>query len=88
MNKVRVRNIDYALTGSVDIEGRGALSFRIEPNTWTEVPDEIYTHLKAKFANPRRYEVPNSLPDRDGIYRMDPNQTRLETSLQYLVEFA
>lgn len=90
MHKVRVRNIDYALTGSVDIKGAGkTLSFRIEPNVWTEVADEVYEMLKHKFGNPKFSNAPNSLPNQDGEYYGYPGQTRPEqTNSQYLVEFA
>ena len=85
--QVRVRNIDYALTGSVDIQGRKPISYRIEPNVWTDVPDEVYDQLKAKFGNPQFHSVPNALPGADGNYYGYPGQTRVEQHLQYLLEF-
>lgn len=90
MHKVRVRNIDYALTGSVGSKDLGkSIKFRIEPNTWTEVPDEVYEMLKSKFSNPRYSDAPNSLPGQDGNYYGHPGQTRPEqVNSQYLVEFA
>ena len=89
MRKVRVRNIDYALTGSVDCRDGKPISFRIEPNVWTEVPDEVYSMLKSKFGNPMFSQAPNSLPDGQGNYYGSPGQVRTEQyNNQYLVEFA
>jgi hypothetical protein len=87
--KVRIRNIDYALTGSVDIKGSSPIKYRLEPNKWTEVPDEVYDQLKNKFGNAKFSEVPNSLPGADGNYYGYPGQVRAEqTNGQYLIEFA
>lgn len=88
MKKVRIRNIDYALTGSVDIQGKKPIMFRLEPNKWTEVPDVVYTHLKNKYGNPQTHDVPAALPSPDGNYYGYPGQTRTEQHLQYLIEFA
>lgn len=89
MKKVRVRNINYALTGSVDIEGRKSIKFRIEPNIWTEVADEIYDMLKHKFGNPKYSDAPNAIPEVNGNYYAHPGQTRSEqVNGQYLVEFS
>ena len=89
MNRVRVRNISYALTGSVDIQGEKPLTYRLEPNVWTEVPDEVFSQLKSKFGNPKFSDAPNSLPGQDGNYYGYPGQTRAEqVNGQYLVEFS
>lgn len=90
MPRVRVRNIDYALTGSVDSKELGkTLSFRLEPNVWTEVADELFEMLKHKFGNARYSEAPASLPGPDGNYYGFPGQQRAEQSNgQYLVEFS
>lgn len=88
MKEVRVRNIDYALTGSVDCKGKPPVSFRIEPNRWTPVTDEVYDMLKHKFGNARFVEAPNSLPGQNDQYYGSPGQTRLEQANgQYLIEF-
>ena len=88
MKEVRVRNINYALSGSVDAQGKTPIAFRLEPNKWTAVPDEVYEMLKHKFGNPRYSDVPNSLPGADGNYYGYPGQTRAEeVNSQYLVEF-
>lgn len=87
MKRVRIRNISYALTGSVDIKGQKPMTFRLEPNRWTEVTDEVFVHLKNKFGNPQVNEVPNALPGPDGNYYGYPGETRKEEYLQYLVEF-
>ena len=86
--EVRVRNIDYALSGSIDIAGAKPITYRLEPNKWTEVPDEVYDQLKHKFGNARFSDAPNSLPGNDGNYYGYPGQTRSEqVNGQYLVEF-
>jgi hypothetical protein len=89
MKEVRVRNIDYALTGSVGSRDLGkAIKFRIEPNVWTKVEDEVFDMLKSKFGNARYSEAPNSLPGPDGNYYGYPGQIRAEqVNGQYLVEF-
>lgn len=89
MAKVRVRNIDYALTGSVDINNGQQIKYRLEPNVWTPVPDEVYAQLQHKFGNARFSEGPSSLPGPDGNYYGYPGQTRSEqVNGQYLVEFS
>jgi len=89
MKKVRIRNIDYALTGSVDIKNQKPITYRLEPNKWTDVPDEVYDQLKHKFGNARFSDAPNSLPGPDGNYYGYSGQTRPEqTNSQYLIEFS
>ena len=93
MSAVRVRNITYALTGSVmgtDSAGRQVrdMKYRLEPNVWTEVEDEVYTQLYSKFGNSRFSEAPNSLPGSNGDYNGSPGQVRAEqVNSQYLIEF-
>ena len=88
MKEVRVRNLDYALAGSVDIKGGQTLKYRLEPNKWTEVPDEVWDQLKHKFGNTKFSDAPNSLPGKDGDYNGMPGQTRAEVvNGQYLIEF-
>lgn len=88
MKAVRIRNIAYALTGSIDGKGQRAITYRLEPNVWTEVPDEVFIQLKNKFGNSKFSEAPNSLPEQGGVYSGIPGQTRAEqTNGQYLIEF-
>ena len=88
MKAVRVRNINYALTGSLDVKGKRTIQYRLEPNVWTEVPDEVFVQLKDKFGNAKFSEAPNSLPGAGGVYSGQPGQLRAEqTNSQYLVEF-
>lgn len=85
--QVRVRNINYALTGSVDGKGK-IIPFRLEPNVWTAVPEEVFIHLKNKYGDNRYADVPNSLPAKGDEYTVQPGQTRPEcVNSQYLVEF-
>ena len=89
MKKVRIRNIAYALTGSVDAKGQRPITYRLEPNVWTEVPDEVFNQLKGKFGNAKFSEAPNSLPGQDGNYYGHAGQVRAEqTNGQYLIEFS
>lgn len=88
MKQARIRNIEYALTGSVDIKNQKAITYRLEPNKWTDVPDEVYAQLKHKFGNAKFSEAPNSLPGVDGNYYGYPGQTRAEqVNSQYIIEF-
>jgi hypothetical protein len=93
MSAVRVRNITYALSGSVSgSDGKGHqvrdMKYRLEPNVWTEVEDAVYEQLYSKFGNSRFSEAPNSLPGANGEYLGAPGQTRAEqTNGQYLIEF-
>lgn len=88
MSAVRIRNISYALTGSVDGKDQRPMKYRLEPNVWTDVPDEVYSQLYSKFGNSRFSEAPNALPGSDGEYRGVPGQIRAEqTNAQYLIEF-
>ena len=88
MSKVRVRNITYALTGSVGLGSGREIKYRLEPEQWTEVPDEVFAQLESKFGNPKYSEAPNSLPGKDGNYYGYPGQTRAElVNGQYLIDF-
>ena len=88
MSQVRVRHIEYALTGSVDIEGGQSFKYRLEPERWTDVPDEVFTQLENKFGNARYSTAPNSLPGPDNNYYGYPGQTRPElVNGQYILEF-
>ena len=88
MAAVRVRNIDYALSGSIDSPGQRVIKYRLEPNVWTEVPDEVISQLKHKFGNNKYSTAPDSLPNGDGSYNGQPGQERAElVNGQYLIEF-
>lgn len=88
MKQVRIRNIQYALTGSVSVKNERDLKYRLEPNVWTEVPDPVYEQLKNKFGNARFSDAPNSLPGANDEYSGQPGQTRAEqVNGQYLIEF-
>lgn len=84
-HRIRLRNIDHALEGSIssrDLKG-GEIRFRLEPNKWTEVPDEVYTMLKGKFNSPQEDTVPDWNGDPDHPQR----QVRVEQSQEYTIEF-
>ena len=86
--EIRVRNIDYALSGSVGLQGGQTIKYRLEPNKWTPVSDEVWEQLKHKYGNTRFSDAPNALPNKDGEYNGMPGQTRSEVvNGQYLIEF-
>lgn len=85
--RVRVRNIDYPLNGSLSIEGGTSIKWSLPPGQWVSVEEPVYNFLKHKFGEPRMYEVPAALPDSNGNYHMPTTATRVETHQQYLVEF-
>ena len=88
MKEVRIRNIEYALTGSIDAKDSKPIRYRLEPNKWTPVPDEVFEQLKHKFGNAKFSEAPSNLPDPQGNYYGYPGQTKAEqTNSQYLIEF-
>lgn len=88
MPEVRVRNIEYALTGSIDTKEGGLVKYRLEPNKWTPVSEEVFDQLYRKFGEAKYSEAPNSLPGKDNQYYGQPGQTRPEqVNGQYLVEF-
>lgn len=87
-SRARLRNCDYALTGSINAEGHKPIKWRLEPNRWTELPSEVISFLKLKFAEPRYTDVPNALPDDRGNYSMPSGSTRPEQQTQYVIEFA
>ncbi len=84
-HRVRLRNISHALEGSIsskDLKG-GEIHFRLEPNKWAEVPDEVYSMLKGKFYAPQESEV----PDWNGDPNNPQRQRRVEQADGYVIEF-
>lgn len=86
--RARLRNCDYPLTGSINVDGRKPLKWRLEPNVWTTLPGEVIDVLKLKFAEPKFVDVPNALPDMNGNYNVPPGATRREQQVQYVIEFS
>lgn len=86
--RVRLRNCDYPLTGSINIDKQKPIKYVLHPNVWTEVPAEVYDILKRKFGEVRYTDVPSALPDSRGEYSMAPGATRHEQQVQYVIEFA
>ena len=65
------------------------IKYRLEPDKWTEVPDEVIAQLKHKYGNSRYSTAPDSLPKGDGSYSVDAGKVRAERiNSQYLIEFA
>ena len=58
MPKVRVRGIPYALEGSIESGQRGGIAakldrYRLPPNQWVEVSDNVAEHLRQLDARPQ-----------------------------------
>ena len=86
--RVRLRNLDYELEGSISGEEDGKPFFarcRIEPNRWTSVHPKVYELLKNKFDNPVEHLVPDWEPggDNDRAVRTP----RVEQNQEYTIEF-
>lgn len=86
--RVRLRNLGYALEGSISGEENGKpvfLPYRIEPNRWTTVHPKVYDMLKQKFDNPVETLVPDWEPGGDNDRaRRTP---RIEETQEYTIEF-
>ena len=57
-HRVRLRQIDHALEGCISTRG-GEERFRLEPNQWATVSDDVYTMLRDKFYQPQIMETVN-----------------------------
>jgi hypothetical protein len=81
--RVRLRLLDHALEGCISMRGK-EIRYRLEPNKWTNVPEEVYIALRDKFYKPQEREVVD--------WNGDPNnpikQTRMEVqNTEYVIEF-
>jgi hypothetical protein len=81
-HRVRLRNIDHALEGCISTHG-GEERFRLEPNQWTIVSDDIYTMLRDKFYKPQTFSATDWNGDVNNPQRMD----RVDQHQEYIVEF-
>lgn len=86
--RIRLRNLNYALTGSISGEdGDKAvfIKYSIEPNKWTTVHPLVYDFLKQKFDNPVEHVVPDWEPggDNDRAQRTP----RIDQDQEYTIEF-
>lgn len=84
-HRIRLRNIDHALEGCLSSEGK-EIRYRLEPNRWTEVPDEVYAELKAKFNKPQTMDVPDWEPGGEG--QRSSRERRTEEIEEYVMEFS
>ena len=82
-HKIRLRNMEYPLEGTLSTREHGEIKYSLKPNVWTEVPDAVYQFLKSKFYNTRSSNVPdwNGNPDNPVRYE------RKETVSSYTIEF-
>lgn len=81
--RVRLRGANYALPCTVSMRGK-EISVVLQPDRWTEVPEEIYQMLKGKFGRTQQREVPDYRGDQRDVnpertYRMEsPNAPIIE----------
>jgi len=57
--QVRLRGLKWPLPVTLDTESKGRIKATIRPNTWTSVPDEIYSFLQERFETQRFSTVPD-----------------------------
>lgn len=81
-HRVRLRNIDHALEGCISSDG-GEQRFRLEPNQWAIVSDDIYTMLRDKFYKPQVNEV----SDWNGDVNNPVKIMRKDETQEYILEF-
>ena len=84
-NRVRLRNIDHALEGCIVTE-HGETRYRLEPNRWTSVPENVYTALRSKFAEAQEFQVPDWEPGGEDSPNRRTNRT--EGYQEYIMEFS
>lgn len=82
--RVRLRGANYALPCCVSLKKGGEIRVTLQPNRWTEVPEEIYQMLKSKFGHLQEREVPDYRGNQDDrnperAFRMEsPNAPIIE----------
>lgn len=81
-HRIRIRNIDHALEGCLSTR-EGETRWRLEPNRWTEVPEQVYQMLKEKFYSTKEVTV----PDWNGDVNNPQRTERVETTQEYTIEF-
>ena len=87
--RVRLRNLAFALEGSISGEDSGGkpifIKYKLEPNRWTNVHPLVYDMLKRKFENPVEHMVPDWNPGGDNDA---PQRTpRVDSDQEYILEF-
>lgn len=86
--RVRLRNLAFALTGSISGDEGGKqvhIPYRLEPNRWTTVHPLVYELLRRKFENPVEHMVPDWEP---GGENDRPQRTpRVDQDQEYIIEF-
>ena len=84
-HRVRLRNLDYAIEGCLSTE-KEEIRYRLEPNKWCDVPDNVYQELKHKFSRPQVTESTDWEPGGEGA-RAERVQRRDEHQ-EYILEFS
>ncbi len=87
--RVRLRGLKWSLPVTLDTEKRGRIHATIQPNRWTEVPEEIYTFLKTRFDSPRYTEIPDVEANERNPHKPGeaPTYTKEEVDPQFYLEF-
>ena len=80
--RVRLRQIDHALEGCISSRS-GEERFRLEPNVWTTVSEDVYTMLRDKFDQPQEFETINW----NGSSTNPQREIRKESHQEYVIEF-
>jgi hypothetical protein len=81
-HRVRLRSIDHALEGCIAGDGPEQ-RFRLEPNVWTTVSDDVYSMLRDKFYKPQTMMV----KDWNGDLNNPISQPRRMETQEYILEF-
>ena len=84
-SRIRLRNLEYAIEGCLSTETK-EIRYRLEPNKWCDVPENVYQELKEKFNKPQITESTDWDPGSDGgraerIHNKEEHQ-------EYILEFA
>lgn len=81
-HRVRLRNLDHALEGCISSR-KGEERFRLEPDVWTTVSDDIYSMLRGKFNKPQEFESTTW----NGSATNPQREVRKEKYQEYTIEF-
>jgi hypothetical protein len=87
--RVRLRQSNHALEGAIDCEGKGLVRYRLEPERWTEVPEQVYHELKSIYGEPRYTDVPDPDANERNPHSPGDGQTAMRRDViqEYLIEF-
>lgn len=85
--RVRLRD-DTPLHGSLNVEGKRAVRYCLEPNRVTEVPEPVYRELKRKFGLEQERWVPDLEANEKSPHKANEQPIlRSEPKPGYIIEF-